>query len=249
MNFKPMNFNIRLAGLTIGLNSEYPALKDFCQDYLAEEKAPDFSVSITRKECMEEQKRSFETGQEYSFDYLAQLALLRRIGNILPAYGRCLLHGASITYQGSAYLFAAPSGTGKSTHIRLWKEYLGSGVEIVNGDKPILSVEDSQILIHGTPWAGKEGWQRNRSAVLRGICLLKQGKKNRIERQEPWSCLPRLLKQIYLPQEEGMAGETLRLLDRLLDIVPVYQLECDRSEEAVRCSFEAMTELPYKEGR
>ena len=53
-----------------------------------------------------------------------------------------------------------------------------------------------------------------------------------------------LLKQ-YMPQEEGAAGKTLSLIDLLIKKVPMYLLECDISEEAVRTSFEQLTESPY----
>jgi hypothetical protein len=53
------------------------------------------------------------------------------------------------------------------------------------------------------------------------------------------------MKQIYIPQNECSAAQTLALIDLLIKKVPLYLLECDMSEDAVRCSFEELTGLSY----
>jgi hypothetical protein len=155
------------------------------------------------------------------------------------------MHGASISYDDKAYLFTAPSGTGKSTHIRLWKKYLGEKVKIVNGDKPFLSIENNTPIIYGTPWAGKERWHRNCSEHLAGICFIQRGFTNTICMLKPEESLSLLFKQVYMPDDAVAVGHTLELLDALIRNVPLYLLECDMSEDAVRCSFETLTGLPY----
>ena len=52
------------------------------------------------------------------------------------------MHGAVIRYKGKAYLFTAPSGTGKTTHIRQWLKK-AEGTFVVNGDKPLIKVENT----------------------------------------------------------------------------------------------------------
>lgn len=238
-----MIFSVKLADKTIQIESQYPELKSFFKDYIIEDTTTDLSVSWTRDEILFEQARSEE--KEFSFAYLETLAALRKIAEILPQYQRFLIHGASITFDDSAYLFTAPSGTGKSTHIRLWRKHLGERVNIVNGDKPFVSMQHSHPRIYGTPWAGKENWQRNCCAPLKGICFLQRATCNSIRRLEPSECLPMLFKQVHLPANPVAAGLTLELIDQLINTVPLYLLECDISEEAVRCSFEAMTGLSY----
>lgn len=243
-----MNFKIKLADKIIELQPHYPDLQPYCSSYIVEEEPANFSFSWSEAEISAEQENDSSL-VEYPLPYLETLTALRKIAEQFPYENRLLFHGVTITFAGKGYLFAAPSGTGKSTHISLWRKYLGDGVEIVNGDKPILSVEEKEggvcTTVYGTPWAGKEGWQKNRQAQLSGICFLRQSKTNAVRRLQPAECLDRLMRQVYLPKDPGAAGLTLELLDRMLTAVPVYLLDCDMSEEAVRCSFEALTGREY----
>lgn len=237
-----MNFIVKLADICIEINSVYPELKNFLNDYLVSDITPDFSITINEDEILAE--REATSDKQFSPTYLETLATLRKLAEILPSYNRILMHGASISYHGHAYLFTAPSGTGKSTHIRLWKKYLGDDVKIVNGDKPFISL-DGDPFIYGSPWAGKENWHRNCCMPLKGICFVQRGTENSIRRIEPFECLSLLFKQVYLPSSTDAAGLTLELVDALTKKVPLYLLTCDMSEEAVQCSFEGLTGLAY----
>lgn len=237
-----MNFIVKLADICIEINSVYPELKNFLKDYLVSDTTPDFSITINEDEILAE--REATSDKQFSSTYLETLATLRKLAEILPSYNRILMHGASISYHGQAYLFTAPSGTGKSTHIRLWKKYLGDDVKIVNGDKPFISL-DGEPSIYGSPWAGKENWHRNCCMPLKGICFVQRGTENSIRNIEPFECLSLLFKQVYLPSSAKAAGLTLELVDALTKKVPLYLLTCDMSEEAVQCSFEGLTGLTY----
>ena len=237
-----MKFIVGLADEYIEINSVYDELKNFFKDYLVNDVTPDFSVSLSKEDILAEQEATCEN--QFSPAYLETLALLRKLAEILPSHNRILMHGASISYNEHAYLFTAPSGTGKSTHIRLWKKYLGDDVKIVNGDKPFISLEN-EPMIYGSPWAGKENWHRNCKKPLKGICFVQRGTTNSIRRIEASDCLSLLFKQVYLPADTLAAGLTLELVDMLIKKVPLYVLTCDMSEDAVRCSFEALTGLSY----
>ena len=118
---------------------------------------------------------------QYSPQYLETLAALRRIADFMPEKDCFLMHGAVIAWKNQGYLFTAPSGTGKSTHLALWKKYLGDQAEVINGDKPFLKVTEDEVWGYGTPWAGKEQWQVNKKVALKGICFLGRGEKNSIQ--------------------------------------------------------------------
>lgn len=237
-----MNFVVKLANLHIGLEHDTPELREFLKDYITEGATPDLIITWTEDDIALE---STNTENEFPRHYIETLVILRKISERLPQHHRFLFHGASISYGDKAYLFTAPSGTGKSTHIRLWRKHLGNDVNIVNGDKPFISLRDNHPYIYGTPWAGKERWQRNCSFPLAGICFVQRGLQNSIQSITPEEALPLILKQIYLPQDPQSLDCTLQLLDELMSSTPLYLLSCDMSEDAVRCSFEAMTGLSY----
>ena len=243
-----MAFTVKLADKIFYIEHVHSELEVFCKDYLIEDITPDFRIHLTEEDIVYEE--TYATEQSFSPAYLETLALLRKIANILPNHRRFLMHGASISYEDKAYLFTAPSGTGKSTHIRLWKKYLGDKVKIVNGDKPFISFDENaegniEPLIYGTPWAGKERWQRNCSEPLKGICFVQRGTTNTIRQMKPEECVMMLFNQVYMPDDSVAVGQTLELLDILVKNVPLYLLTCDISEDAVRHSFEALTGLSY----
>lgn len=239
-----MEFCVKIAGIFIKIKTIFPGTRKRFQDYECSEKfCPEIVIETTSEDLIKECRE----GRDQRGEYLETLALLRKLGEKFPEKECMLIHGAAVAYRNRGYLFAAPSGTGKSTHIFLWRKFLGDNVKIINGDKPVLSFRnENEILICGSPWAGKEGWQKNRMAPLEGICILKRGTSNRIMRISGKKAVEGLLRQIYLPRDTKAAEKTLEFLNRLLDRIPVYSLECDMSEQAVKASFEEMTESVFE---
>lgn len=95
------------------------------------------------------------------------------------------------------------------------------------------------------------GWQRglqnNKNAPLGGICIIERGTECGIRKLDSKEAIPYLLGQIHFGDSSAQAGKTLELLDVLIKKVPVYILNCDISEHAVRTSYEAMTGEKYRE--
>ena len=238
-----MSFTTKIADKIIQINHLYPETIHFFQDYIVENESTDLSINCSQEDIVLENQQCQE--QAFSPAYLETLAILRKISDIFPRHYRFLMHGASIAYEGKAFLFTAPSGTGKSTHIRLWKKYIGDKVKIVNGDKPFVSLDNGKFFIYGTPWAGKERWQRNCREELHGICVVQRGLTNTIREATAEEALSILLKQIYIPTEATSVAFTLEFLDQLIKKIPIYILTCDISESAVQCSFEKLTGLNY----
>lgn len=235
-------FDMRLSGLNINVKYRYDYLSQFCKDYIIKDvKQTDIFAETTEDKIAAEQ----QNGANAPVHSCESLCIYREIAEQLPHFSRFVFHGAAISYKDKAYVFTAPSGTGKTTHISLWKKYIGDSVGIVNGDKPIFYIGDN-TTVYGTPWAGKENLQRNTSALLGGICIIKRGLKNKITKLEPFMVLPHIMNQVYMPQNRAAMDATIKLIDRLITTVPVYLLECDISEEAVKTSFMALTGEEYK---
>lgn len=234
-------FTVHFAGLNIGITSIYDFSYKFCKDYLTDA-TPDFCVETTKEKIQNEIEISEFTPSE---PYAESICIYREIAEKLPLYNRFIFHGASISYDGNGYIFTAPSGTGKSTHISLWQKYL-DGVEIVNGDKPIIHFDDNEIIVYSTPYAGKEGWQNHSSAKLKALCIVNRGEVNEISKVAYGDYLSDTFKQIYKPYDTMATVKTLELFDRLSKEIPLYLLKCDISKEAVKTSFEAMTESSFE---
>lgn len=169
----------------------------------------------------------------------------------LPKHGSFIAHAAVIEYGGLAYAFMAPSGTGKSTHIKLWMDTLSPNATVINGDKPILRLDKTpegkpQVVACGSPWAGKEGWQTNTSAPLAGLCFLTRGTTDACHRISPTEAFDSAVRQIYMPSDPVSAIKTLDFVDVLLQTVPLYQLSCTMNKTAVKACFEAMTGLDFE---
>lgn len=232
-------FYIGIAGLTVEMNARHELARDFCRDYIIE--TPQ-NIDIIAETDEESVKKETELAEEnVSEAYAEVLCLYRSIAAQLPKFGCFVFHGAAISYKGNGYLFTAPSGTGKSTHIRLWRECIGKDVDIINGDKPILKKNGNEILVCSTPWAGKENWQKNRILPLGAICLLNRGEANTISHENPSGYVTYLMNQIYIPRTSDALMRTMEFMDKMLSIVPFYSLRCNISADAVKTSFEAMT--------
>lgn len=93
-----------------------------------------------------------------------------------------MFHAVSFIWKDLAWLITAPSGTGKSTHYCLWKLLCPDAVQIINGDKPIVYMENDQVFVTSSPWTGKENMSQRLTAKLGGIIFLEQAKINEIRR-------------------------------------------------------------------
>ena len=237
-------FNITVAGHVIRIESRFPESRHFFRDYLADESSDPEIVATVSDDEIEKVLSLYPEGSAKTAELTA---LYRPIAEKLPNLGGFIFHGAAISYDGKGYIFTAPSGTGKSTHIKLWRKYLGRDVGIINGDKPVITIDGKGVFVHGTPWAGKELWQKNVCFPIGGICLLKRGESNIISPADIGNNLPFIFSQAYLSKDSSVTLKTMDLLDGLLKNTPVYEFYCDISETAVKCSFEQMTGKNFNE--
>ncbi len=231
-----------IAGLRVQIENTYEYTTKFCKEYLSADQ--DSPVALTARVSTEEFAAEKEISEGFSDGYIENICLYRSICMQIPVLNRMLLHGAVLEYNGKGYAFLGRSGTGKSTHTRLWKKYLSTPT-MINGDKPILEHTEKEFIAHGTPWNGKEAWGTKSSAPLCGLCFLEQAKENSIRRLTPSEVSALLFNQILLPHDEENAVATLDLADQLIAKTPAYLLKCDISEEAVKTSFEALTGLSF----
>lgn len=159
----------------------------------------------------------------------------------LLRFGGFMLHSSAVVMDGEAYLFSAPSGTGKSTHTALWLETFGGRARILNDDKPAIMVENGSVTACGTPWSGKSDLNLNLRVPLRGICMLERSKSNFIQPLPPEKSAFALLDQTLRPSDGERMSILLELLDEVTTRVPVWRMGCDISREAAEMAYRAMS--------
>lgn len=160
------------------------------------------------------------------------LAVYRKISEIMVEHDTFLFHCSAVALDGQAYLFTAPSGTGKSTHTRLWREVFGERAVMVNDDKPLIQVREDAIYVCGTPWNGKHNLDSNQKVPIKGICLLERGTVNHIETISAADAFPYLFRQVYRPADQTKLIRTITLLKQTAERVPLYRMQCNISHEA-----------------
>ena len=225
------DFTICVARKTLRIHSLYDRARTLCRDYLVPPETPaDYCLSVTPAEIAAERSAPDTAG--YSDGYLETLALYRKLCSVLSADRIFMMHGAVVAVGDAAYMFTAPSGTGKTTHIRLWLEQI-PGSYVVNGDKPLLLVpEEGDVLVCGTPWCGKEGLNTNTVVPLRAVVLLRRGTTNEIAEVSAGEHFVPLLAQIHRPAEQEAAIRVQSLLPEFMNRVRVCQMFCTPEPQA-----------------
>jgi len=238
-----ISFIIQLAELNVCVNALYDSTKKYCSEYLTGEK-PDFSVSINENDIIYEQDQSYKHTPDvrYSAEYLETVAVYRKIAEKMPEYDTILFHGSVLALEGCAYMFTAGSGTGKSTHARLWREAFGSRVVMINDDKPLLKITDTGVTAYGTPWNGKHCLGSNTSAPLKAVCILSRAEQNSIEPITKCAAWQYLYTQTYRPKSMNAAKKTLMLTDKLANGVRLYSLHCNTHTSAALTAYNAIKE-------
>ena len=237
----------RFAGIDVSFTSLYDEVHDLCSEYRTDVKTPVFCISTDKDDISFERSRSASSDEkegiavrEFSDSYLETLAVYRKIAEKLPEYDAFLFHGSCIAVDGEGYLFTAKSGTGKSTHARLWRELLGDRAVMINDDKPIIRFTGDELRIYGTPWDGKHRLSTNISVPLKAICILERDAENSIEKISFRDCYSMLLQQSYRPFSNSSLAKHMMLIDRLENMAGFYRLKCNMDIEAAKTSYEAM---------
>lgn len=154
-----------------------------------------------------------------------------------------LIHSSVTVKDGVAYAFLGKSGTGKSTHSRLWLENI-SGTYLLNDDNPAIRIVDGKVLIYGTPWSGKTPCYNNDVKHLGGIVRLSQAPYNKIERLSPLHAYAALMPSCSCMRWERAQTDALnKCVEEVVMKVPCYGLECLPDADAARVCCSAVNAL------
>lgn len=153
----------------------------------------------------------------------------------------CVLHGVVMEYAGKGILVTAPSGTGKTTHTRMWQEW--KRALILNGDRCLCRKLEGIWYAYGMPWSGSSGESMNRSVPISCIVNLKRGKSNVARPMSVFDGCIYLMQRIFAPVWPGvLQRKGLDLCAELAVEIPMLELSCrpdlesvEVLEQAVRC--------------
>ena len=237
---------MKIAGHTAKVISLFESTPQYFRAYLSEE-PPEFTITVSREQIDFEQADLLEEAHRDGFrprvftdPFLERAAIQRAFAEFLIDFRILLLHGSAIAVDDEGFLFTAHSGTGKSTHTRLWREVFGQRAIMVNDDKPFVEIGSDGVFLYGSPWSGKHGLDSNVCVPLRGICLLERGQDNRIAPISVEALLPMLRKQAYCPLSSEKHPCFLQLTKELANRVSLWQMACNRNPDAPLVAWEAM---------
>lgn len=238
------DFNIELAGIPLNVKCKYKENMAFFDGYYTT-KDPVFTVEPDEKDIKSVQEDfDFLNKTEgnpiigYSDSFLENNAIHILAAEKLLEYNVLMLHGSALAIDSNGIIFTAKSGTGKSTHTRLWREVFGSRVLMVNDDKPLIRVDEAKV--YGTPWDGKHHLSCNISVPLKAIVKIERSPGNKVTPVNVKEALTVLMKRTHVPSEQSKRVSIMDLYIKLIKKVPFYRLECNMDPEAAQVAYKAL---------
>lgn len=249
-----MKGNYKFVGFPVVIDSIYNYVHTQCADYVYNGLMDDAIVIKTTQDDIEnERKRTNEydiikqsTGDILDDGQLESLAIYRKFCDIIYENDCILMHGCAVSAYGKAYLFLADSGVGKSTHAKLWLYKFGNRAEIINGNNPVIKIENGCVNVYGTPWCGKEGLNKNVCIPLQAICILNRDRQNHIEEISENDAYAEILRQCYDSSYKNSLINIRSTLRRVFKSVHLYSLGCNMEASAAIVAYEGMKNKTQK---
>lgn len=151
------------------------------------------------------------------------------------------VHSSAIVCNGRAVLFLGESGTGKSTHTRLWRENI-DGAVLLNDDSPFIGFVDGRATAFGAPWSGKTPCYKQEHYPIAAIVRLSQAPHNAIRPLRSVHAIGALLPSLTpaFGYDDELQDRMLVTLSKIISQVPVYHLECLPDAAAARLSYDTV---------
>ena len=168
---------------------------------------------------------------------LVRFALWIGYGLVTLPHQTIAIHTSVIQYKERTVLFLGESGTGKSTHTRLWREYI-EGAVLLNDDSPILRIVDGEVRMFGSPWSGKTPCYKQENYPLAACVRLSQAPYNKIQRLN----IPQAYGALHPSCPPDFAYDSALYdyiggtIGEVLSKVPIYHLACLPDADAARLS-------------
>ena len=168
---------------------------------------------------------------------LVRFGIWIMFGIIIAPLGAIAIHSSVAVKDNEGVLCLGESGTGKSTHTRLWRENI-EGAVLLNDDSPILRIIDGKPWMYGSPWSGKTPCYKQESYPLAACVRLSQAPYNKIQRLS----IPQAYAALHPSCPPDFAyDDTLydcisETIGEVLAQIPLYHLACLPNAEAAQLS-------------
>ena len=151
------------------------------------------------------------------------------------------VHSSVIVCHDEAVMFLGESGTGKSTHTRLWRENI-AGATLLNDDSPFVGLRDGRVMAYGSPWSGKTPCYKNENYPIRAIVRLSQAPHNKMRQLRSLQAIGALLPSLppAFAFDEKLEDDVMNVLSAVVSKVSVYHLECLPNSEAAQLSHDTI---------
>ena len=160
---------------------------------------------------------------------------------ILP-HAAVSMHSSVIEKDGRAFLFMGKSGTGKSTHSRLWLEHI-EGSSLLNDDNPIVRIIGDKVMAYGSPWSGKTHCYKNQSVPLKAVVRLSQAPYNKITRNIPLQAYASLMPACSCMRWDRTSTDALhKTVEKVISKVACWHLECLPDADAAHTCHKSVTQ-------
>lgn len=231
---------LKLADFYIKYDRANFVLEVKAADYITDSDKIDFEIIISDDDI---QKERIIEGMDVPVMRVENNLLYERIAEKTPLLNAFAMHAATIDVGGIGVAFSARSGTGKTTHMKLWQEYLGDKMTIVNGDKPMVRFFDDEPNVpyaYGMPWNGKERYGCNMRTPLKHICFIERSETNFVEPLEKNDAINLIFNQVYMPKDPRALTTTISLINRLLSSCKIWVVHCNMDVSAAKIAYETI---------
>lgn len=229
-----------IADLIVEMDPQYNLLSNQAKKYLIDsEKSSDIVINI-EKEYTNYYKKSFPhlTSEEIEYILFGE-SFYQQINN----FNGTMLHSSCVVKDNYAYLFSAPSGTGKSTLTNYWCE-LFKDAYILNDDKPAIIVEDN-VYACGTPFSGKVDLSKNTKVEVAVIVFLERSTTPWVKEISKSQAIFEILNQTIRPSDASQTNKLLNVIEQIVSKIKIYKMGCINDISQAQFSYENLK--PRKE--
>ncbi len=141
-------------------------------------------------------------------------------------YETLMTHASVVRYNDEGFMFLGRSGTGKSTHSRMWLENI-EGATLLNDDNPIVRIVEGKAYVYGSPWSGKTPCYKNEVVPLKGVVRIVRAPHNRAVRLNPLQSYASLKPSCSCMRWDMKSTDALhKTVEKVISEVACWNMEC-----------------------